>query len=253
MKKRKKRGAGNKVKLGGGQLLPPLKPALPAKAELGSTLSVAREKVIGGGADAPTEETALSRLSKTRNRWIRDADFDTPSSKRYAAALREMSKSMPSDSLFSARTKASANKGSMTGKTEKFNRHQKSMSTSQEGLPSGVVAALSASDSAELFGHSIDEQLKNFTATGAVSPLVPNQDRRLKFAHFEGSTNLSDLEEPVSSTFSYDSNTASDTDLKSSFGRSMNVNMSIRIPATEDASQRREEDRAAELGLDSAR
>ena len=71
--------------------------------------------------------------------------------------------------------------------------------------------------------------------------------------HFEGSTNLSDLEEPVSSTFSYDSNTASDTDLKSSFGRSMNVNMSIRIPATEDASQRREEDRAAELGLDSAR
>ena len=125
----------------------------------------------------------------------------------------------------------------------------------KRAIDNAVAAALSAGDSAELFKNSIDEQLQALTATGSVSPPVPKQRQSLKFADLDQGSHISDTEQAAFAAASYDNDDAADAEMKSasSYGRYLNMNMSIRMPSTEDASLQAGEDRAAELGLDSAR
>ncbi len=71
-------GKKKKNRLGGGKLLPPLQPASPRLSQVGDALSVQREKVAGS-TGLPVEERA-TRKKKSKNKFIRDADFDTPRS-----------------------------------------------------------------------------------------------------------------------------------------------------------------------------
>jgi hypothetical protein len=232
--KKKKKSNNKKISLAGGQLLPPLKPSTPRVDEIGGTLNVAKERVGGTHKDGSNEEAAPSRKLRTKNKWVRDADFDSPRvSTGGGVGVSYMSKSMPDGSRLVGNARNTTN--------DNVNRNLKTQqfaSSSREIWNNG--------DGRIGISESINEQLQ--AMVGDVVPIIPGGG---------GGTNFSLDGRSARSSFSSEvGDIGLITNPIDGYERYANMNMSIRLPSSEDVvlgTQEGAEDRGGELGLDSAR